>query len=149
MTCVLQRMTVVLDAGLLMLPCSAATAQRLQQADVRYEVEQQPERHMITFWQGTTVTTETEPRKVGWSNLDFKKISLAKPSINKISTLCTVRRQNSTCCWRGCQIQRLSPNLSWFGQEGHPTTKNSFSWIDNCLMVTKQDFLEKWKCHYD
>ncbi len=44
--------------------CGPAVVKCLQSADVRYEVEKQPEEYMISFWREVTVAMETEPNKV-------------------------------------------------------------------------------------
>ena len=49
------------------------------------------------------------------------------------------------CRWKGgCQIQSLFPNPSWLVMKNiwSPKFHSSFSSEDNCLMVTKQDFLK-------
>ena len=52
---------------------------------------------------------------------------------------------NSTTAEEFSRIQRLFPNLSWLvlGKASHhQKLVPTFSQIDNCLIVTKQDFLE-------
>ena len=51
-------------------------------------------------------------------------------------------------------FQHLFPNPSWLSSgraSDHQKLVPTFPWMDNCLMVTKRDFLEmeEWKRHYD
>ena len=53
--------------------------------------------------------------------------------------------RNSTTAEEVSRLQPLFSNLSWFvwGRASHhQKLAPTFPWIDNCLMVTKRDFLE-------
>ena len=56
-----------------------------------------------------------------------------------------VRKRNSTSAGEVARFQRLFANLSWITSgrtSGQQTLVPTFPWINNCLMVTKRDFLE-------
>jgi phosphoglucomutase len=56
--------TVVLDTHLINEPCAASILELLQSNGIKYEVQEQAQPNIITFWRAEAVVTEAEPKKV-------------------------------------------------------------------------------------